>query len=117
MKKEIGILFIVLILLIGIIFLFNSQLNNQISNQNLNSTCPINEYATAVTTTTLNCASASNTNYLTTQTNEYYGSCPVNQYATAVTTTTLNCASASNTNYLTTQTSAFFSYEIGRAHV
>ena len=68
--------------------------------------CPLGQYATAITTTTLNCTTVQ------TQTSQFfsYGTCPVNQYATAVTTTTLNCASASNSNYLTTQTSAFFSY-------
>ena len=51
--------------------------------------CPSGQAATAITTTTLNCAT-----FLTTQTSQFfsYGSCPNGQYNTAITTTTLNCS-------------------------
>jgi hypothetical protein len=110
LRKEIAIIAIAMLLGFGVVFVLTGEIQNNVNAGY--GTCPSNQYATAITTTTLNCASASNSNYLTTQTSAFYsyGTCPNNQYAIAVTTTTLNCASASYSNYLTTQTSAFFNY-------
>ena len=50
--------------------------------------CPSGQAATAITTTTLNCAT-----FLTTQTSQFfsYGSCSAGNFPTAITTTTLSC--------------------------
>ena len=97
-----------IIIIFGMVFVAISEIQSNAAHPNPFNygTCPLSQFATGITTNTLDCGSASNSNYLTTQTSAFfdYGTCPNNQYATAVTTTTLNCASASNSNYLTTQT-------------
>ena len=97
-----------IIIIFGMVFVAISEIQSNAAHPNPFNygTCPLSQFATGITTNTLDCGSASNSNYLTTQTSAFfdYGTCPNNQYATAITTTTLNCASASNTNYLTTQT-------------
>ena len=99
------------IVIFGMVFVAISEIQSNAAHPNPFNygICPNSQFATAITTSTLNCANPP------AQTNEYYGTCPNGQFATAITTTTINCASASNTNYLTTQTSqsqtsAFFSY-------
>ena len=88
------------IVIFGMVFVAISEIQSNAAHPNPFNygTCPLSQFATGITTSTLDCTNPP------AQTNEYYGTCPNNQYATAITTTTLNCASASNTNYLTTQT-------------
>ena len=89
-----------IIVIFGMVFIAISEIQSNAAHPNPFNygNCPLSQFATGITTSTLDCTNPP------AQTNEYYGTCPLGQYATAITTTTLNCTTVQ------TQTSQFFSY-------